>query len=170
MNLRNELDTLKMNAYLHIDAVADLAKVFSHTIKRIQSNTSLHTYTCLVYVLGFAGDTTYPSLVRKANNQQAFAGKDFFDWLVANQYLSELSQRGELIGDLVVYLDSDGQFKHIGILVEENRVKSKWGDQGLYEHELFEVPKSYGDDVKFYEAIKYDKALAAFKKYLAELV
>jgi hypothetical protein len=70
MNLRDKLDTLKMNAYLHIDAVADLAKVFSHTIKRIQSNTFLHTYICLVHVLRFSGDANYASLVRKVHYLQ----------------------------------------------------------------------------------------------------
>lgn len=38
MKLRNVLDTLRMNAYLHIDAIAELDKVIVHTIKKVHSN------------------------------------------------------------------------------------------------------------------------------------
>jgi hypothetical protein len=38
MKLRNELDTLRMHAYLHIDAIAELDKVIAHTIKKVHSN------------------------------------------------------------------------------------------------------------------------------------
>jgi len=55
-------------------------------------------------------------------------------------------------GDFVLYLktpDSIG-FEHVGILQENNSVRSKWGQFGdVYEHPLFGVPLEYGNFVKF---------------------
>ncbi len=124
----------------------------------------------MVYVLGFAGNVTYSAAVRKANHTKAFAGKEFFDWLIANQYLIQIQDGSESVGNFVVYFNSIQEFKHIGILLDKKRVKSKWGELGLYDHEILDVPANYGNDVKYFEPIKYDNAMFAFKQYTTEIV
>jgi MYND finger/NlpC/P60 family len=54
-------------------------------------------------------------------------------------------------GDLVVYF-LDGKPTHFGIYLGEGRVLSKWGDKCLYifNHEIFDVCKSYGYEAVFF--------------------
>ncbi len=170
IKLREELSALKLNVFEHIKAVTALKKIFNHSIEPIKSGPWLPSYTCLVYALNFAGNATYSAVINKVNHEQAFAGKEFFDWLIVNQYLTQVNNGNESTGDLVVYFNSSKEFEHIGILSDDNRVRSKWGELGLYHHDKFDVPAGYGDDIKFFKPIKYDEAMAAFKLFIAGLV
>jgi len=171
--LRVALDNLEkqgLDAFRHIDAVEGLKTKFHHSIKEIESRIWLPSFTCLVYVMGFAGNATYSAVIKKASPKEPFAGKDFFNWLVINKHLIQIMDRSESVGDFIVYFNSYDEFRHIGILSDKRRVKSKWGQLGLYEHEVFEVPASYGDDIKYFESIKYDVAINIFKHFAAEVV
>jgi hypothetical protein len=170
MKLREELSALKLNVFEHIEAVTALKKTFNHSIEPIKSGPWLPSYTCLVYALNFAGNATYAAVIKKANHEQAFAGKEFFDWLIVNRLLIQVKDGSESKGDFVVYFNFSQEFKHVGILSDENRVRSKWGVLGLFHHEIFDVPSDYGDNIKFFKPIKYDEAMAAFKLFLAGLV
>lgn len=173
MSLRGSLDGLELrgiNAFEHIEAVEELKNEFHHSIKSFTDRGWLPAYTCLVYVMGFNGDATYSAVMKKASPKEPFAGKDFFDWLVTNKHLIQIKNGSESVGDFVVYSNSHNEFKHIGILSDEKRVKSKWGGLGLYDHEAFEVPANYGDDIKYFESIKYDVAITIFKQFAAEAV
>ena len=41
------------------------------------------------------------------------------------------------------------KMKHIGRVVQGMRIVSKWGKNPVYEHDLCEVPASYGDEYEF---------------------
>lgn len=170
MSLRISLDELELrgiNAFEHIEAVEDLKAQFNHSIKSFKGRGWLPTYTCLVYAMGFNGDATYSAAMKKASPREPFAGKDFFDWLVTNKHLIQIEDGSQSMGDFIVYLNPRNEFKHIGVLSDKQRVKSKWGQLGLYDHEVFEVPASYGDHVKYFESIKYDVAITIFKQFAA---
>jgi hypothetical protein len=170
--LRIALDNLELqvlDAFRHIDAVEGLKTQFNHSIKSLNPKVRwLPGYTCLVYALGFAGDATYSAAIKRVDPKEVFAGKEFFDWLLANKHLVKIEAGSESAGDFIVYFNSHNEFKHIGILTDKKRVESKWGELGLYDHEIFDVPENYGDEIKFFEPIKYDVAIAAFKQFVAE--
>ena len=49
------------------------------------------------------------------------------------------------VGDLVFYF-AHGQVQHAGIVITSScRVRSKWGQAEVHEHELWEVPTTYGN-------------------------
>ncbi len=70
-----------------------------------------------------------------------------------------------LEGALVLYFDNDKPV-HAGLMKSASRVSSKWGSGHLWEHELWEVPSSYGDDVRFFERPDPREVFAAFKSWL----
>lgn len=45
------------------------------------------------------------------------------------------------------------------------RVTSKWGIGHLYEHELWDVPVSYGTSVRFLKQLPYELALDLFVQF-----
>lgn len=61
--------------------------------------------------------------------------------------IGKVSSTGSQSGDMILYLDKNGEYIHSGI-VESNtggdiRVTSDWGDGGLYSHGVNSVPPSY---------------------------
>jgi hypothetical protein len=51
--------------------------------------------------------------------------------------------------DIVLYFGEDEKLKHIGIINEQNIVKSKWGIGPVFSHTIADVPASYGNTVLF---------------------
>jgi hypothetical protein len=60
------------------------------------------------------------------------------------------------------------RFKHVGLWTGSRRVISKWGTGLLYNHKLFEVPASYGDDVSYFKHVPYDDAWQLFATFAEE--
>lgn len=71
--------------------------------------------------------------------------------------------------DLAIYLDRFGKIKHIGKVFKGNIV-SKWGMKGyLWQHGIWEVPNSYGINVKFYSQLSKMLIRKKWNAYLCEL-
>mgnify|MGYP001571175814 CR=1 FL=1 len=64
--------------------------------------------------------------------------------------LLEQIPHSEASQGLVVLYFKDGETKHVGRL-QGNRVLSKWGKNPVYEHDIFEVPASFGDEYEFFK-------------------
>lgn len=166
MNLREKLSSLTQLGNEHIRAVKDIAVEFPHSIVPINSSIELSRYNCLMYAFGFAGKSDYEDIAGLPHIN-VFAGKQFANWLLKNDYLKSVTKTKILVGDLVIYLDENDEFLHIGVLAIEMRVNSKWGNQGLYNHNFFEVPASYGDSIGYYKSIDFPVAIELFKDFAA---
>jgi hypothetical protein len=71
--------------------------------------------------------------------------------------------------DLAIYFDSFGMIKHIGKIFNGNIV-SKWGLKGyLWQHGIWEIPNSYGIEVKFYSQLPKKLIVKKWNAYLYEL-
>ncbi|MEK0188286.1 peptidoglycan-binding domain-containing protein, partial [Microcoleus anatoxicus] len=65
--------------------------------------------------------------------------------------------RNPSVGDVVIYRDDKGKIQHSGIVAavsgdKVTRVISKWAMYGLYEHNLLDVPLSYGQNTTVYKS------------------
>ena len=66
---------------------------------------------------------------------------------------------------MAIYFDDASVFTHIGITIGHERVRSKWGSLGLFEHDLFDVPLNYGNTVRFFKPIAFDVAIELFYNF-----
>ncbi len=148
----------------NIRQVALLSQTCPHTIVPLTSEHPLGNYTCLMHALGFTGKRSYLDIA-KTPPGKVFAGAKFAEWLLCSRALEEVPFANAAIGDLVWYFTSDGSFKHVGLLRSAGRVESKWGDLGLFEHPLLEVPESYGVTVRVFKPLPYDVAIDIFYKF-----
>lgn len=164
MSLRETLSGLNQAGDEHVQAVMALADEFGHSIRPVASVVDLRRYTCLVYALGFQGMPEYETIAR-LNYVDVFAGADFANWLLDRGHLKEVKAAKAEPGSFVLYSDELRAFIHIGILRDDGRVDSKWGNQGLYNHEVFEVPISYGYTVRYYGPIV---CIELFKEFAEE--
>ena len=161
-----ELATNNVTPEQNIFCVAALLKQFQHSILQLPSVAPLSTYTCLVHALGFTGTTAYTDVANPY--PWVFAGAKFAEWLLRSGALQEVPRASAVNGDLVWYFCADNSFKHVGILRENGRVESKWGTLGLFEHQIFEVPESYGREVRFFEALSFENSIELFYDFAQE--
>jgi hypothetical protein len=139
--LRRALDPHGFDAYSHREEVRRLETIYRHSIRF----DGMHHYeTCVPYALALTDDPTYEG-VRHAH-RSIFAGADFMAWMI-ERHLDELHMPQP--GCLVCYFSGD-RWKHVGLMLPGQRVRSKWGVMPRYEHGIDEVPDTYGDDVRFY--------------------
>ena len=97
-----------------------------------------------------------------------YAAGAFAHWLLDTGVLTEIPQTDAREGDLVFYFGGEGRFKHAGLYRGRGQVVSKWGIGHLYQHGLFEVPESYGNNVRFFRNLSYDEGFGHFIRFAEE--
>lgn len=95
-----------------------------------------------------------------------FAGSEFASWLMNANELEPKPMDRVMPEDIVFYL-RDGQFKHAGLWLSNERICSKWGIGNLYEHGTFEVPISYGLEVRAYDKVTRQDSIEKFLRFAA---
>jgi hypothetical protein len=131
--LRERLETIcdRVSPEKNIALVSALTSAIPHTIIPVQSVHDLFIFTCLVLALGFTGQEQYRA-VAGLGVDKVFAGKAFASWLLRTGSPIELTPTDAVIGSMVMYFDDDAKFTHVGLLKNNSRVESKWGQLGLY--------------------------------------
>ena len=126
---------------LHHKRVEQLSIEYAHSIKYIDEGGGAIT-DCVEYALNIPSDLI--SIVATFNNiLDAF-------WLTLPKLLGELPESEVSKGRVILYF-AQGKMKHVGRIVQGTRVVSKWGKNPIYEHDICEVPASYGGEFEFFE-------------------
>ncbi|MBU1046383.1 hypothetical protein KKH36_01210 [Patescibacteria group bacterium] len=119
-----------------------------------------NNYNCFLYALGLS------------NNQEIIKDSKGF---IYDSFLLKLLEEKELeyidnpqIGDWIIYRDLEKYpelISHIGVINDNNKIISKWAWGPLVKHNIFDVPRSYGDDIYYIKSISEDKAKQLYSKY-----
>jgi hypothetical protein len=141
----------------HTARVEAIRSEYAHTILLKQESTDL---TCVPYAVELASSPVYRAIAADFD-REVFAGSNFVEWLLNNR-LCEVSHPSA--GVLALYF-SDGIWRHAGFVTDANRIKSKWGTFPLYDHDFWEVPISYGDELRFFKRPSPEGALVLFLDY-----
>lgn len=144
----------------HRKLIGDLREHHSHNITALDLDAT-YGFNCVMHAFDIIDHPEYVRLAF-ACPEDVYAGAEFANFLIDHGYLSEKTTSAP--GLLAVYFDG-GKFKHVGLLLSETRVESKWGIGHLYEHELFEVPISYGNDVRYFAPLSPEEAVTAFTDF-----
>lgn len=140
--MRIELPLMYRRAFAKVEAE------YGHSIRMLEADPAwLRTFNCYAFALGLAEHPRYQGLVA-AHQNSALASSAFVAQLLANGNLQEIDQVQP--GDIALYLVA-GSVAHAAVIaVGEGRLHSKWGPNELYDHALWEVPASYGSEVRFF--------------------
>jgi hypothetical protein len=160
--LREKLQeiTEDQNTIHHASAIAGLV---GHSIESLQSSHPIELYTCAMDAFQFVGNPNYEDIAT-FGACNIYAGKEFIEFLLSRSLLEELQFINAKNDDLIIYFN-EGMFRHIGKLISSTKVKSKWGTGGLYRHGIWEVPSSYGHEVKYFKALTPNQYFDFFIKY-----
>jgi hypothetical protein len=141
----------------HTRLLDERTRTHPHTVK-LMSNPQ--GGTCVAYAFELNHNPIYEA-IREDFGRKIFAGRQFVEWMIRER-LSEISQPA--VSSLVLYF-SGSDWKHIGTVTAPDRVTSQWGTYPIYEHDVYEVPASYGDQVRFFEKPSPERALSDFLDY-----
>jgi hypothetical protein len=155
------------DAYRHPSMLRRLSRIHRNSIRLLPSSHPIYRYTCLMHVFRFTEHPDYIPIAQHGSGR-VFAGAEFAHWLISRGMLTPLRPEDARAGDLVFYF-RDRRFTHAGMLTDKGRVVSKWGTGQLYEHELYEVPDTYGDEVRYFASLSCESAFEYFTWYAAEL-
>jgi hypothetical protein len=147
----------------HAALIEGLREEMGHSISTLQSENLPARYTCVVHAFHLVEDPTYVQ-VAASGLGFTFAGPEFITFLLANALLAPRKEDQVVGNDLVFYFENE-TFRHVGRMLTPTRVVSKWGTGGLYEHEVWEVPSTYGGEAHFYEGPDENKSFELFVKY-----
>ena len=132
----------------HLALVEALQPKHMHSILAVDSNALVDHYTCAVFAFDLVEDPTYVEIATYGLGN-TYAGREFVEYALDNDLLTKLADMSQEPGVFAIYFDN-GRFQHVGKVCRDNRITSKWGEGLLWEHEIWEVPASYGDVVHFY--------------------
>lgn len=151
----------------NIERIKEIAAEIPHNIVSHCSEHDLTRFTCVMHVLGFVGQDRYAA-VATLPPHNVYAGKEFVDWLITSERLTEIDAAQAEVDSIVMYFDDCGAFTHVGLLVSHSRIQSKWGTLALYEHDLFEVPSNYGSTVRYFVHLPYKESIELFYEFAVE--
>lgn len=140
-----------------------LRQTHPHTVKVLKSRVPLKRYTCGVYAFDLVGNAEYAQIAGFGFGR-TFAGAEFLHHLIDQRLLEPRASGAAISGDLAIYFQDD-KFVHVGRLLASQRVISKWGTGHLCEHKLWNVPLSYGNEVRFFRGTSRMESLELFIGY-----
>jgi hypothetical protein len=162
-SLRNRLNEITNNGKPedHSCLIDKLSSEIAHSIKVLTKPESNLNFNCVMYALSIK-DIPQRIQLPKDDSDYFYADTYFVQLLINHKYMAEEQQ---LVNDCVIVYYDKYKIKHIGRLISESRVISKWGLGHLYEHDFFETPSDYGDTVRFFEPPSYKMVIQLFRKY-----
>jgi len=109
---------------------------------------------CYTYALGLDQYDDFISLLRAIDRHYKIEmpiQTDFIEFLLSQSALMQISNPANR--DLIFYF-KEGKPTHGGKIINFNsdtiEIESSWGDLGLFRHLLWDVPKSYGNEIRFF--------------------
>lgn len=162
-DLRARLETITKNENIdaHPDAIDSLKSEFSHTIRLIERGDPAKPRNCYEYAFGINRELAH--WIGSQRLRDLFVGPKFVTERLL-PLLSPIEQSELQDGDLVLYFDGDSP-THAGTM-KGTRVVSKWGKGHTYEHDIDEVPASYGNTRRHYSKMPDSEATRRFVEYV----
>ena len=152
---------------LHETKIVQLASRFPRALIEAMPQLSQkdRAFNCFMHVLNLV-DRVEPNVFRQDDKTlNFFIDSSFFRKLYDADIVSKTSIELLEPNDLVVYYKGQ-QKMHVGRYIAPNLVESKWGIGPLFRHGLWDVPKSYGETLKYFKPPEQVKVDAFIKQEL----
>jgi hypothetical protein len=151
-----------------IQRIKELKEKYGHCIKLIKKISYEETadvnkaYKCFEYCFDF-----YLRDIKEIHRgffyKPGNSINDFISSLIS-RHLELVDQCDARDGDHIIYFVNNRPV-HAGRW-ESGKVKSKWEEYHLWEHDIFELPLYYGCNAVFYKKISKDKVIQYMKEWL----
>ncbi|MCC8999700.1 MAG: hypothetical protein LM522_09405 [Candidatus Contendobacter sp.] len=161
--LRTRLNEITGNGKpeTHPCLIDKLSCEIPHSIKVLTKPESDLNFNCVMYAFGIE-DIPQRIQLPKNDSDYFYADTHFVQNLINKKYMIEEQQADD---SCVIVYSNNYKIRHIGRLISESRVISKWGLGHLYEHNFFESPSDYGDKIRFFRPPSRERTIKLFRSY-----
>lgn len=162
--LRTRLNEIANNGKpeIHSCLIDKLSSEIAHSIKVLTEPESNLNFNCVMYAFRIE-DIPQRIQLPTDDSDYFYADTHFIQILIDRKYIIEEQEPAN--DYVIVYFDKCEKIKHIGRLISESRVISKWGIGHLYEHDFFETPSDYGNTIRFFKPPSHEIVIQLFRKY-----
>jgi len=180
-DLREKLGELKRAHDLHFDAIENIRADFDHYIELVEpwSLPGPTNFNCVMYALNLRENPLVIALALSDDSDRStpsrkvdsciLADTEFLDFCLTSDSMPSISDRTTYPGDLLVYMNN-GRCRHIGRVVECGRIRSKLGTFDLLEHQPYEMPDCYGEELLYVESLTHEQSQDLFIAYAWSVV
>jgi hypothetical protein len=142
----------------HPMQLEEIRREITHNIQILPTplGEELGNFNCVMLALDLVGCLDEPC----GPLGRFYVDTSFLRSLIRESNTKECDEKN---GALVLWLAGEA-IKHAGTVISPGRTTSKWGIGHVYEHDLLDVPTSYGDTLKFYEPVDSERAFAHLKQ------
>ena len=153
--------------HLQVPEIERLRRSYRHSISLVRQvvpdDVETWKYCCYEYTFDLIDP--HRQDIRDWIGKRVSVDSTFARYLVQNHLLEQDSSKP---GCVIVYYSGVEQIEHVGKVIEEGLVESKWGCQGhLWKHGRYEVPESYGGNVRYFSSIAAEESSRAFAAYVS---
>lgn len=116
-------------------------------------------FNCFIYALGLHNEE---DILKETGG---FLYDTFFQKLLREGALRHTDTPKD--GDYIMYRDLENypdMITHVGVL-DSDMIASKWAWGPLVRHRIFDVPRSYGDDISYAKAVSSARAKELYEQY-----
>jgi len=114
-------------------------------------------YNCFVYAFGLENDQDF-----LGNNNPI--QQDFIKYLFKENHITETNKKA---GNIILYINSNSDITHAGIMKSEDIVISKWMWGPVIRNNYKDVPSSFGDKTIFINKLDSKSIKNLYLKYRA---
>ena len=160
MSLRGVLNQItgELDIQKHPALLEELRAKNRHAIEIVELADPDEDFNCVMFALDLIG-----SIVPTCSPLgRYYMNTEFMQHLIYKSYVTPISSPE--VGALVVYT-RDEKISHVGVVQENGQVRSKWGVGHLYDHDVWEVPVSFGSDIRYFRGMDPDHAFEVFRAF-----
>ena len=181
--LRRELGKLDGDCNLTFENIELLRPKYKHTIQLVEGwpeeFEEQPPFTCVMHALGLSNDPLHTAVrciprMRESSELnpkgEIFADTNFVEFCIERVGLQLISDHKKSPGDSIIYRNENGKCKHIGEVIENGRIRSKWGAQLFCEHKPKEVLDYYGNEIQYVERLEQKRSTVLFAEYAQQEV
>jgi hypothetical protein len=139
--------TTDRSSDLWLADIEQLRREFPHNIRSIEVKLN-RGFNCFAFALGLTSSGPYFAIASESEFPNVHANSKFMRWFLNEKQPKGIEQLNG-VESVIIYFDGS-EPKHAGRF-RNGRALSKWGSGPWFEHDIFEVPRDYGDTVKYFD-------------------
>ncbi len=166
-HLRNELNRIINGGVFRINQhPEEIQKLQPHSINLVEDVLFSYPYNCFAFAFNVVESEPIIRILKEdafnGGRYDVKFGPDFVKKLISENFLTK-----DKDGDIIIYFNEDLPLH--GGKINNDRVVSKWGVGLLWNHGVWEVPTSYGNDYERFTLTSEEDIERSFEDYYQSL-
>ena len=120
-------------------------------------------FNCFMFAYGKRNSDRIRELI-DIDPLEIYFGTDFTKTLIERKIIER-----KQTGNVIIYFEKQNSPTHVGLILTDNSIISKWGTGYIYKHKIWEVPIIYGNSYELFSLKEKIDLEELFMEYIINL-